>query len=202
VIAGDKWSTREESGGGTVLGLRKHTVGRLLAINPVDARSREFILREPQTSIGNDESNDVIVRDRTVSRQHAIVKRRRRRWELVDAKSSNGTFVGDTRITDKPVSLADGQEIRFGGAKFVFRETRPEKTQRDVPRERRPRRKSAFSLRTASAFVILAFVIGFAVMQYVSYVNYKRANESALSAGKSGGASMPSKATAPSGHSP
>jgi pSer/pThr/pTyr-binding forkhead associated (FHA) protein len=144
----------------------------------------------------------VVVRDRTVSRHHAIVKRRRRRWELVDAKSSNGTFVGDIRITDKPASLADGQEIRFGGAKFVFRETRPAETQPAAPRERRQRRKSAFSLRTASAFVILAFVIGFAVMQYVSYVNYKRANESALSAGKSGGASMPSKATAPSGHSP
>lgn len=185
-----------------MLGLGKHRVGRLLAINPVDARSREFILREPQTLIGNDESNDVVVRDRTVSKQHAIVKRRRRRWELVDAKSTNGTFVGDIRITDKPASLADGQEIRFGGAKFVFRETRPAETQPDAPRGQRPHRKSAFSLRTASALVILAFVIGFAVMQYVSYVNYKRANENALSAGKSGGASMPSKSGAPSSHSP
>ncbi len=202
MIADDKWSTSEESGGGTVPGFRKHTVGRLLAINPVDARSREFILREPQTSIGKDESNDVVVRDPTVSKQHAIVKRRRRRWELVDAKSSNGTFVGDTRITDKPASLADGQEIRFGGAKFVFRETSPAEAEPDAPRESTPRRKSAFSFRTASAFVILAFVIGFAVMQYVSYVNYKRANENALSSGKGGGASMPSKSTAPASHSP
>ena len=202
MIAGDKWSTSEESCGGTVLGLRKQTVGRLLAINPVDARSREFILREPQTSIGKDESNDVVVRDPTVSKQHAIVKRRRRRWELVDAKSSNGTFVGDTRITDKPASLADGQEVRFGGAKFVFRETSPAEAEPDAPRESTPRGKSAFSFRTASAFVILAFVIGFAVMQYVSYVNYKRANENALSSGKGGGASMPSKSTAPVSHSP
>jgi len=202
VIAGDKWSTSEESCGGTVPGFRKHTVGRLLAINPVDARSREFILREPQTSIGKDESNDVVVRDPTVSKQHAIVKRRRRRWELVDAKSSNGTFVGDTRITDTPASLADGQEIRFGGAKFVFRETSPAEAEPDASRESMPGRKSAFSFRTASAFVILAFVIGFAVMQYVSYVNYKRANENALSSGKGGGASMPSKSTAPASHSP
>ena len=182
-----------------MLGLRKYTVGRLLAINPVDARSREFILREPETSIGKDESNDVVVRDSTVSRQHAIVKRRRRRWELVDSKSSNGTFVGDARITDKPVSLADGQEIRFGGAKFVFRETAPAKTQPDARRERRPRRKSAFSIRTACAFVIMASVIGFAITQYVSYLNYKRANEHALSTGK-GDVSMPSKSTASTGH--
>jgi pSer/pThr/pTyr-binding forkhead associated (FHA) protein len=185
-----------------VLGLRKRTIGRLLAINPVDARSREFILREPQTSIGKEESNDVVVRDPTVSKQHAIVKRQKRRWELVDAKSSNGTFVGETRITDKPVSLADGQEIRFGGAKFVFRETPLAASQREERPAPRPRRKSAFSLRTASAFVILAFVIGFAVMQYVSYLNYKRTNEQMLSTGKGGVSSVPSKSAAPASHSP
>jgi pSer/pThr/pTyr-binding forkhead associated (FHA) protein len=171
-----------------------------VAINPVDARSREFTLREPQTSIGNEESNDVVVRDPTVSRQHAIVMRRRRRWELVDAKSSNGTFVGDTRVTDKPVSIADGQEIRFGGAKFVFREMPLATTQREERPAPGPRRKSAFSIRTASAFVILAFVVGFAVTQYVSYLNYKRANEHALSASRGGVSSMPSKSTAATGH--
>ena len=181
-----------------MLGLRKRTVGRLLAINPVDARSREFTLREPQTSIGNEESNDVVVRDPTVSRQHAIVKWRKRRWELVDAKSSNGTFVGDIRIADKPVSLTDGQEVRFGGAKFVFRETPLAASQREERPAARPRRKSAFSLRTASAFVIMAFVVGFAIMQYVSYLNYKRANEHPLSTSKDG-VSIPAKSTA-TGH--
>jgi pSer/pThr/pTyr-binding forkhead associated (FHA) protein len=185
-----------------VLGLRKHTVGRLLAINPVDARSREFILREPQTSIGADESNDVVVRDPTVSRRHAIVKRRRRRWELVDAKSSNGTFLGELRITDEPARLADGQEIRFGGAKFVFRETSPEASQPAARQTPPPRRKSGFSIRTAFAFVILAFVIGFAAMQYVSYLNYKRTNERELSASKGGASSMPSKSAEPASHSP
>ena len=182
-----------------MLGLRKRTVGRLLAINPVDARSREFTLREPQTSIGNEESNDLVVRDPTVSRQHAIVKRRKRRWELVDAKSSNGTFVGDIRIADKPVSLTDGQEVRFGGAKFVFRDAPAPANQRDERRERRPRKQSAFSIRTAFAFVILASVIGFAITQYISYLNYKRANEHAVSARK-GDVSIPSKSTASTGH--
>ena len=184
-----------------MLGLRKHTVGRLLAINPVDARSREFILREPETSIGKDESNDVVLRDSTVSRQHAIVKRRRRRWELADAKSSNGTFVGDARITDKPISLADGQEVRFGGAKFVFRDTPAAANQREGQRER-ARRKSAFSIRTASAFVIVASVIGFAITQYVSYLNYKRTNEQTLSTDKGGVSSVPSKSAAAASHSP
>ena len=168
--------------GGTaiVLGFRGRTVGRLLAINPVDPRSREFTLREPQSSIGSNESNDVVVRDPTVSKRHAILNRRKRRWELVDANSSNGTFLGDTRITDKPASLADGQEIRFGGARFVFRETRLTTNQRETP-VRRPRKKSAFSLRTASALVILALVIGFAVTQFLAYLNYKRTNEHILS---------------------
>jgi pSer/pThr/pTyr-binding forkhead associated (FHA) protein len=168
--------------GGTalVLRFRRHTVGRLLAINPVDTRSREFTLREPQTSIGSNESNDVVVRDPTVSKQHAILNRRKRRWELVDANSSNGTFLGDARITDKPAALADGQEIRFGGARFVFRETRLATNQREAP-VRRLRKKSAFSLRTASALVILALVVGFAVTQFLAYLNYKRTKEHILS---------------------
>lgn len=163
-----------------MLRFRRHTVGRLLAINPVDTRSREFTLREPRTSIGSNESNDVVVRDSTVSKQHAILNRRKRRWELADTNSSNGTFLGDTRITDKPVALADGQEVRFGGAKFVFRETRLATNQREAP-VRRPRKKSAFSLRTASALVILALVVGFAVTQFLAYLNYKRTKEHILS---------------------
>jgi pSer/pThr/pTyr-binding forkhead associated (FHA) protein len=163
-----------------VLRFRRRTVGRLLAINPVDPRSREFTLREPQSSIGSNESNDVVLRDPTVSKQHAFVKRRKRRWELVDANSSNGTFLGNTRITDKPASLADGQEIRFGGARFLFRETRLATNQQETP-VRRQRKKSAFSLRTASALVILALVVGFAVTQFLAYLNYKRTKEHILS---------------------
>ena len=204
-----------------MLRFRRHTVGRLLAINPVDPRSREFTLREPQTSIGSNESNDVVVRDPTVSKQHAILKRRRRRWELVDANSSNGTFLGDSRITDRPTSLADGQEIRFGGARFVFRETRLAASQREAP-ARRPRKKSAFSLRTASALVVLALVVGFAVTQYLSYLNYKRSREHALSTQADAsaepsvaspnathatselnkGSALSSKANAPASHAP
>ena len=163
-----------------MLRFRRRTVGRLLAINPVDPRSREFTLREPQSSIGSNESNDVVVRDPTVSKQHAFVKRRKRRWELVDANSSNGTFLGDSQITDKPALLSDGQEIRFGGARFMFRETRLAASQLESP-VRRPRKKSAFSLRTASALVILALVVGFAVTQFLAYLNYKRTKEHILS---------------------
>jgi pSer/pThr/pTyr-binding forkhead associated (FHA) protein len=191
VIASDSWPRPGSQTGGTVLQLRKHTVGRLLAINPVDARSREFTLLKPQSSIGSGDSNDLVVRDPTVSKQHAILSRRRRRWELVDTNSSNGTFVGSIRITDKPASLADGQEISFGGAKFVFRQTALAASHREDRPLPPPRGKSAFSLRTASEFVILAFVIGFAAMQYLSYLNYRSTREHAVST-----------STKPAGHSP
>ena len=184
------------------LRFRKRAVGRLLAINPVDPRSREFTLREPETSIGKDESNDVVLRDPTVSKRHAIMRRRRRRWELVDANSSNGTFVGNTRITDKAALLADGQEIRIGGAKFVFREAALATSQGEERPVRLPRRKSAFSVRTASAFIILAFVIGFAAMQYLSYLNYKHTREQVLSTQKGDVSSIPPQSTTPAAHSP
>jgi pSer/pThr/pTyr-binding forkhead associated (FHA) protein len=100
---------------------------------------------------------------------------------LVDANSSNGTFVGDTRVTVQPARLADGQEVRFGAAKFVFRETPIAPIQEEERRTLPPRKQSALSLRTASAFLLVAFVVGFAVTQYLSYLNYKRANEHAIS---------------------
>jgi hypothetical protein len=89
--------------------------------------------------------------------------------------------VGDTRVTVQPARLADGQEVRFGGAKFGFRETPIAPIQGEERRALPPRKQSALSLRTASAFVLLAFVVGFAVMQYLSYLNYKRANDHAIS---------------------
>lgn len=94
-------------------------------------------------------------------------------------------------ITDKPASLADGQEIRFGGAKFVFRQTALAVSYREDRPPPPPRKRSAFSLRTASEFVILASVIGFAAMQYLSYLNYRSTREHVVST-----------ITKPAGHSP
>lgn len=63
-----------------------------------------------------------------VSRRHARIELRAGDWILVDLGSSNGTFkLGETDFerVDGEVTLADGDEIALGNARFVFRTGAP-----------------------------------------------------------------------------
>lgn len=59
----------------------------------------------------------------TVSRRHARVDFADDQWSVTDLGSSNGTFI--LRETDfervETADLADGTELAFGNARFVFR---------------------------------------------------------------------------------
>jgi len=63
-----------------------------------------------------------------VSRQHGeLFREADGRWMVRDLGSTNGVFVKNTsqasfgpRITE-PTALADGDEVAFGNARFVFR---------------------------------------------------------------------------------
>ena len=58
-----------------------------------------------------------------VSRTHAAIRNKEGQYYLTDLDSSNGTYI--CGIRQKPgveVKLNDGDELRFGNAKFVFRQ--------------------------------------------------------------------------------
>jgi len=88
---------------------------------PPPGPSRAGVVR-----IGRSASNDIVLEDLQVSRQHAeLVRDGDGAWELVDLGSHNGTFVNGSRITrarlteDDLVSFA-GRRMRFtGGALAV-----------------------------------------------------------------------------------
>jgi pSer/pThr/pTyr-binding forkhead associated (FHA) protein len=64
-----------------------------------------------------------------VSRKHARIELRDGAWYLTDLGSSNGTFKlgeSDFERIDGEAALADGDEISFGNARFVFRTVSPE----------------------------------------------------------------------------
>jgi hypothetical protein len=65
--------------------------------------------------IGRLRSCDLVVRQPTVSRAHAVMYDQRGAWYLVDEDSTNGTFVNRRRV-DRPVRLAQADEIRLGPA--------------------------------------------------------------------------------------
>ncbi len=146
----------------------------LLAVNPAACAMRELQLRRPESSVGSDESNDLVVRDGTVSRRHALIRRRWGRWQIVDNGSTNGTYVG----TQKAVTwttLRDGEEVRFGGACFVFHSTK-------APGARAtnglPVRRRGSGLRMVMVLIVAGLVSGFAATQYFLYRSYQHENAS------------------------
>ncbi|MDX1386631.1 MAG: FHA domain-containing protein [bacterium] len=77
----------------------------------------EYILSET-TSIGRSPSNDVVLKESKVSRQHAAIHFRDGHFVIVDLKSSNGIVVNDQKVEEH--YLQDGDEVRIGSFKFQF----------------------------------------------------------------------------------
>ncbi|MGD9518296.1 MAG: FHA domain-containing protein [Armatimonadota bacterium] len=69
--------------------------------------------------IGRAPSNDIVVEDSHVSRQHAYLGRRGYNWVLVDKGSVNGTAVNGRRLTG-PLVVRNGDVISVGSVTFAF----------------------------------------------------------------------------------
>ena len=94
----------------------------------------ELFYREPDTdserkvdlganeiTIGRSVGNTVVVVDKAVSRQHAVIRKTPKGFVLVDNSSANGTFVNDARVIDR--ALEHGDVIRIGS--LVLRYNNP-----------------------------------------------------------------------------
>ncbi|WP_430452539.1 FHA domain-containing protein [Rhodopirellula europaea] len=98
-------------------------VARLIVIDDdSDLAGECFRLRRPETSIGRRACNVTIDQDADMSSCHAYVVREEAppgnwKWQLRDAKSTNGTFV---RVTE--MMLVDGTRFRVGGVPCSWRE--------------------------------------------------------------------------------
>src|SRR5690242_16372868 len=66
----------------------------LLAITPIEPGVRELKISRSESSVGSENSNDLLICHATVSRHHARLCRRWGRWQVIDAGSTNGTYVG------------------------------------------------------------------------------------------------------------
>jgi DNA-binding NtrC family response regulator len=98
---------------------------RLLVLSG-ELRGREIdVVRDPVT-LGKSRANDVVFPDESVSRTHAEIRREAGRYRLFDRESTNGTFLGGSRIGD--AWLRPGDVIGLGKVelRFVPREGRAE----------------------------------------------------------------------------
>jgi hypothetical protein len=74
-------------------------------------------------TLGRTSNNDVVLSDVQISKFHAFFRQQDGgRYELLDAGSRNGTWVGETKVAPKgdahPVRYGD--ELQFGQLRFVF----------------------------------------------------------------------------------
>jgi hypothetical protein len=70
-------------------------------------------------TLGRGLNNDLIVEDPRVSRQHAQIRYKSRRYFIGDLGSTNGTYVNGTAVTTDQV-LHDGDVVSFGGLEMRF----------------------------------------------------------------------------------
>ena len=95
--------------------------GAVLVIRAGGGRSGEsFTIDEDRMSIGRAPDAAVFLDDVTVSRNHALLVRRRDGLYIDDLGSLNGTYVNRRRIESH--QLADGDEIQIGKYKLSYLE--------------------------------------------------------------------------------
>ena len=74
---------------------------------------QEFLLRKTEVTLGRGKESDVAIPDPTVSRQHAVIRKRGLSWAIEDLESTSGTFVNGQRLVG-PQQLSHGDTVRLG----------------------------------------------------------------------------------------
>ena len=88
-------------------------------IRPKDCPSSMVKFDKMEMSIGRSSTNGICISDPFASRLHSELKREGDQVLLVDAGSSNGTFLNGQRVT-APVPLRPGDLIRIGETEIEY----------------------------------------------------------------------------------
>lgn len=91
----------------------------LEVLNEGPSKGIRYAIRTPLAQVGRGPNNDVRLSDESVSEIHAKLQRRDDGWHLVDMNSTNGTYVGGSRVTGER-RLEGVPDVRFGGVKLRF----------------------------------------------------------------------------------
>jgi hypothetical protein len=89
-----------------------------LVVNPGTPQAWEIQLKPGTNSIGRGDANDFKINDPSVSGAHCQVLVSDSSVVLRDSSSTNGTFVGGSRIQE--LKLENGKNIRLGGVEMIF----------------------------------------------------------------------------------
>lgn len=89
-----------------------------LVIIEGDDKGKKTTLSKNVIKIGKKEDNDVVLSDKTISRQHAEIEYKSDSFLLRDLDSTNGTYVNGTRV--KEAYLLPGDRIKIGRTVMEF----------------------------------------------------------------------------------
>ncbi|MBI2066645.1 MAG: sigma 54-dependent Fis family transcriptional regulator [Deltaproteobacteria bacterium] len=81
-------------------------------------KGKKLALTQPRIRIGKRETNEFMVEDTTVSRNHLEILQADDSYLLKDLNSTNGTYINDIRV--KEAYLAPGDIIRIGNTRIEF----------------------------------------------------------------------------------
>ena len=94
-----------------------------LAFNLNNGNEFIFDLEDARLSLGRNSRNEIVIDSVQISSFHAeLLRRPDGLYEVIDLKSSNGTFVNGKRV--ERAVLRQGDKVRFGGLEAKFRDTR------------------------------------------------------------------------------
>lgn len=98
------------------------------------AVGKMFKLAGNHMVVGRQATNEILVDDEGVSRQHAVVERNALGLVLVDNNSTNGVFVNGARIQQRHL-LQDGDKVQLGSSailKFSYQDEVEERAQKQL----------------------------------------------------------------------
>ncbi|MFJ6652706.1 FHA domain-containing protein [Microbacterium sp. NPDC091313] len=90
----------------------------LLIVRSGPTAGARYLLDTDVTTVGRHPEADIFFDDVTVSRRHSEITREGARFELVDQRSLNGTYVNGERV-DR-AALTNGAEVRVGKFRLTF----------------------------------------------------------------------------------
>jgi DNA-binding NtrC family response regulator len=90
---------------------------QLVVLNS-SAKGKKLDLNRPLTKLGKKEDNDLVLDEKTVSRNHVEIVQTEDSYLLKDLGSTNGTYINDIRV--KEAYLSPGDIIRMGTVRVEF----------------------------------------------------------------------------------
>jgi pSer/pThr/pTyr-binding forkhead associated (FHA) protein/tetratricopeptide (TPR) repeat protein len=92
---------------------------RLVSVQAAGGKRQEFVLRVAQVRLGRGSTNQIVIDNPSVSREHARFTWQRGQWTVHDLQSGNGVFVNQQRIA-RARALQHGDEVMFGQTLWQF----------------------------------------------------------------------------------